>query len=68
MRQVKFIKYYSQEIYTVITLLLVTASAIFITPDFTQKVMLVYIFLFLLHEWEEGVYPGGFVDMMNARA
>lgn len=60
----KFIKYYSQEIYTVITLLLVTASAIFITPDFTQKVMLVYILLFLLHEWEEGVYPGGFVDMM----
>lgn len=60
----KFIKYYSQEIYTVITIMLVTASAIFITPDFTQKVMLVYIFLFLLHEWEEGVYPGGFVDMM----
>jgi len=60
----KYIKYYSQEIYTVITLLLITASAIFITPDFTQKVVLVYILLFLLHEWEEGVYPGGFVDMM----
>ena len=60
----KFIKYYSQEIYTVITLLLITASAIFFTPDFTQKVMLGYILLFLLHEWEEGVYPGGFVDMM----
>ena len=60
----KYIKYYSQEIYTVITLLLVTASAIYITPNFTQKVMLAYILLFLLHEWEEGVYPGGFVDMM----
>jgi len=41
----KYIKYYSQEIYTVITLLLITASAIFITPDFTQKVVLVYIVL-----------------------
>jgi len=58
------IKYYSQEIYTVITLLFLTLSAIFITPDAVQKLVLAYAFLFLLHEWEEGVYPGGFVDMM----
>lgn len=60
----KAIKHYSQEIYTVLSLLLLTISAIFITPDLAQKLVLAYVLLFLLHEWEEGVYPGGFVDMM----
>ena len=36
----KAIKYYSQEIYTVITLLFLTLSAIFITPDAVQKMVL----------------------------
>jgi hypothetical protein len=60
----KFIKHYNHEIYTVITLLLLTLSAIFVTPDITQKLALAYAFLFLLHEWEENNYPGGFFDML----
>ena len=60
----KFIKYYSLEIYTLISLLLLTISAIFIRPDVTQQIVLAYIFLFVLHEWEEGHYPGGFIDLI----
>ena len=60
----KFIKYYSLEIYSLISLLLLTISAIFIRPDITQQIILAYILLFVLHEWEEGHYPGGFIDMV----
>ncbi len=30
-----------------------------------QKYILTYTFLFILHEWEEGHYPGGFIDMIS---
>ncbi len=33
--------------------------------SFIQKVALIYTVLFLLHEWEEGVYPGGFFDKFS---
>ncbi len=60
-----FIKYYSEEIYSVITLFFLTLSAIFVTPTYlTQQLALAYALLYLLHEWEENAYPGGFVDMM----
>jgi hypothetical protein len=55
-----FIKRYFHEIYSVITLLLITASAIFVVPDSIQKLALAFMLLFLLHEWEENNYPGGF--------
>jgi hypothetical protein len=60
----KFIKHYNHEIYSVITLLLILFSAIFVIPNFTQKLALAYACIFLLHEWEENCYPGGFFDMM----
>jgi hypothetical protein len=60
----QFIKYYSHEIYTVITLLLISLSAIFVTPDSAQKLALAYALLFLLHEWEENNYPGSFFKML----
>ncbi|WP_165173799.1 HXXEE domain-containing protein [Adlercreutzia sp. ZJ242] len=60
-----FIRYYSEEIYSVITLFFLTLSAIFVTPaHLAQQLALAYALAFLLHEWEENVYPGGFVDMM----
>ncbi|WP_172137006.1 HXXEE domain-containing protein [Adlercreutzia sp. ZJ473] len=60
-----FIGYYSEEIYSVITLFFLTLSAIFVTPaHLAQQLALAYALAFLLHEWEENVYPGGFVDMM----
>lgn len=61
----KFIKYYSLEIYTFITLLLITLSAIFVIPDITRKIILAYMLIFVLHEWEEGHYPGGFIDLIT---
>lgn len=60
----KFIRYYSLEVYTLISLLLLTISAIFIKPDTAQQIIMAYILLFVLHEWEEGHYPGGFIDMI----
>lgn len=59
-----FWKYYCHEIYSVLTVLFILGSALFVTPDFTQKLALVYAFVFLLHEWEENNYPGGFFDVL----
>ena len=58
------VMYYSHEIFSVLVLVLLTASAVFVTPDVPQAVVLVFAFLFLLHEWEENDYPGGFFDML----
>ncbi len=58
------VKYYSHEVFSVLVLLLLTGSSIFVSPDLPQKIILVYAFLFLLHEWEENDYPGGFFDML----
>ena len=60
----KFIKHYSLEIYTVISISLITFSAIWIQPDTAQRIILAYVFLFVLHEWEEGHYPGGFLELI----
>ncbi|MBQ9358631.1 MAG: HXXEE domain-containing protein [Abditibacteriota bacterium] len=61
----KKIKYYSLEIYTLISLGLITYSAIWIQPDIARKIILAYVFLFVLHEWEEGHYPGGFPEQVS---
>ena len=29
-----------------------------------QKLVVIDAFLFILHEWEEGHYPGGFVNLI----
>ena len=62
---VKFIRYYSLEIYSVITILFLLAAAIIGDLSIIQKSALIYAALFLLHEWEEGVYPGGFFDKFS---
>lgn len=61
----KFMKHYALEIYTVIAMLLITLVAIFM-PELTviQKFVVFLSFLFILHEWEEGHYPGGFLDLI----
>lgn len=44
----------------------VTITAIFNSaPSITQKFLVVYVFLFTLHEWEENRYPGGFSSLME---
>ena len=62
---VKFIRYYSLEIYSVISILFLLIAAMMGNLSFIQKVALVYTVLFPLHEWEEGVYPGGFFDKFS---
>lgn len=61
----KFMQYYSLEIYTVTSLLLIMYSTIFVSPDVIQKMALVFTFIFMLHEWEECFYPGGFSDIVS---
>ena len=63
----RFIKYYSMEIYSVITVTLITMSAIFVSPDTVQKLVLAFALIFLLHEWEERDYPGGLVEILLPR-
>ena len=59
-------KHYALEIYTVIAMLLITLVAIFM-PELTtiQKFVVFLSFLFILHEWEEGHYPGGFLNLVT---
>ena len=61
----KFIKHYALEIYTVISLGLLLAGALMGNLSAIQKFVMVFNLLFILHEWEEGHYPGGFIDLIS---
>lgn len=61
----KFIKHYALEIYTVISLGLLLAGALMDNLSVIQKFVMVFNLLFVLHEWEEGHYPGGFIDLIS---
>ena len=61
----RFAKHYALEIYTVIAMLLIVCAAVFAGElSVIQKLVVIDAFLFILHEWEEGHYPGGFVNMV----
>ena len=60
----KFIKHYALEIYTVISLGLLLAGALMDNLSVIQKFVMVFNMLFILHEWEEMHYPGGFVNLI----
>ncbi len=59
-----FIKHYALEIYTVISMMLLAYAAMSGELSVIQKLVVIDTLLFILHEWEEGHYPGGFVDMV----
>lgn len=61
----KFIKNYALEIYTVISLGLLLAGALMDNLSVIQKFVMVFNLLFILHEWEEMHYPGGFADLIS---
>ena len=61
----KFLKYYALEIYTVLSLLLLLIGGLLDNLSVIQKFVLVYVFLFILHEWEEFKYPGGFAELIG---
>ncbi len=60
----KFVKHYALEFYTVIAMLLIVCAAMMGELSVIQKLVIIDAFLFILHEWEEGHYPGGFVNMV----
>ena len=62
----RFAKRYALEIYTVIAMLLIVGVAIFMGElTVIQKFVVFLSFIFILHEWEEGHYPGGFLDLIS---
>lgn len=61
----KFIKHYALEIYTVLAMLFMVATSFMHTLSPVQLFVVVFNFLFILHEWEETLYPGGFIDMIS---
>ena len=62
----RFLIKYNLEILTTLMFTFVTMAAIFNTaPSVTQKMLMAYVFLFTLHEWEENRFPGGFVNIME---
>ena len=62
----RFMKMYALEIYTVIAMLLITLVAMFMDGLTVIQQFAVWLsFLCILHEWEEGRYPGGFLDLIQ---
>ena len=62
----KFMKHYALEIYTVIAMLLITLVAMFMDNLTVIQQFAVWVsFLCILHEWEEGRFPGGFLDLIS---
>ena len=61
----RFIKHYALEIYTLISLLLLLVGALTDDLSIVQKFVMVYVLLFVLHEWEEMYYPGGFIVLIS---
>ena len=59
-------KKYSLEILTFIMFAMVSFCAVFCRElSLVQRVMLGYMFLYTLHEWEEARIPGGFYKLMS---
>lgn len=63
----KFIKWYALEIYTVLALIGLLVAGIMEDISAAQKFIMVYMVLFVFHEWEEGRYPGGFLDIISEK-
>lgn len=61
----KFIKHYALEIYTVLAMLFMVITSMMGGLSAVQRFVVVFNFLFILHEWEEGAYPGGFIDLIS---
>lgn len=62
----KFIRRYALEIYTVLAMLFMVVTSFMIVLSTIRLFVVVFNFLFILHEWEEGTYPGGFVDLISS--
>ena len=62
----KFIRRYALEIYTFLAMLFMVVTSFMNGLSTIRLFVVVFNFLFILHEWEEGAYPGGFVDLISS--
>ena len=62
----KFVKRYALEIYTVFAMAFMVMTSFMNGLSTIQLFVVVFNFLFILHEWEEGAYPGGFVNLISS--
>lgn len=59
-------KKYNLEILTLIMFEMVSCCAVFYNElGLVQRIMMGYMFLYTLHEWEETRFPGGFSKLMS---
>lgn len=63
----KFLKWYALEIYTFIALVFLLIAGLMNDLVIEQKIIMIYMLLFVFHEWEEGRYPGGFLSIIADR-
>ncbi len=63
----KFMKWYALEIYTFIALVFLLIAGLMDGLVIKQKIIMIYMLLFVLHEWEEGRYPGGFLNIVAGK-
>ena len=61
----KFIKHYALEIYTVLGMAFMVATSFMGDLSPIQRFVVCFNFLFILHEWEENAYPGGFLNLIT---
>ena len=61
----KFIKRYALEIYTVLGMAFMVAASFMGDLSTIQRFVVCFNFLFILHEWEENAYPGGFLNLIT---
>lgn len=59
----KSVRHYALEIYTVLALLWVAGAVMAGELSVIQQLVLIDTVLFVLHEWEEARFPGGFIEM-----
>lgn len=63
----KWVARYNLEVLTfVLGTFVVCAAAFFPALSVVRRFLLGFMWLFVLHEWEEGKYPGGFTELMAA--
>lgn len=61
----KFIKRYALEIYTVLAMAFMVVTSFMNKLSSIQLFVVAFNFIFILHEWEENVYPGGFINLIT---
>ncbi len=59
----KFVKHHALELYTALALLWLVCAVLMGELSVIRKLVVIDALLFILHEWEEARFPGGFIDM-----